>query len=390
MNNTIIDTPVTKTIVRWLSILIFKITGWQAVFISGLCLLTGCSTFSYYTQAVEGQCQLMLQKKPIPDMLAKGELTPSLAQKLNLVLDIRKFAETELKLPVKDSYLHYVDLKRPYVVWNVFACPPLSLTPKSWYYPVVGRLTYRGFFMEDMAKAYAEKLSRKGLDVYVGGVPAYSTLGWFNDPVTNVMLQRKNERLAELIFHELAHQVLYLSGDTAFNESFATAVAEEGVKQWLEGHASESGNVNDITAGRKRHQAFVALVLEYRGRLEKLYASSVSDDIKLAKKKEIIQVLKKQYQILRNKWQGYSGYDDWFSLPINNAQLSTISTYHDFVPAFLKMLTENGGDFSRFYASCKALGKLEENKRHKKLDEMVRDRFQVDINTAGTSDSFHP
>lgn len=361
-----------------------------SLLVFGLCLLTGCSTLSYYTQAINGQCQLMFQKESIPDMLEKGGLDPLLAEKLKLVLDIRKFAETDLKLPAKGSYLYYVDLKRSYVVWNVFACPPLSLTPKSWYYPVVGRLTYRGFFKEDMATAYAEKLFGEGLDVYVGGVPAYSTLGWFDDPVTNVIIKRKEERLAELIFHELAHQVLYLSGDTAFNESFATAVAEEGVKRWFGRYASDDRSFNDIVEDRKRHQAFIALALEYRGKLEKLYASSVSDDIKLKKKKEIIEALKNAYQILKKQWQGYSGYDHWFSRPINNAQLSTVSTYHDFVPAFRKMLAENGGDFSRFYASCKALGKLDKNERHKKLDEMVKDRSRADINTADKSDSFHP
>ncbi len=334
-------------------------------------LIHGCSAASYYGQAIRGQCQLIFQKKSIPEILEDRSIAPDLAKKLNIVLDIRKFANTELKLPVKNNYLHYVDLKRSYVVWNVFACPPLSLTPKSWYYPIVGRMTYRGFFKEEMAKAYAEILIKEGLDVYVGGVPAYSTLGWFKDPITNVILRRSDERIAELIFHELAHQVLYLSDDTAFNESFATAVAHEGMRRWFDKQKKDAV-FHRVKDARQRHQAFVALVLEYRNRLEDMYASSERDDQKLKIKKEIIFELKEQYyKVFKTKWDGYKGYDYWFNQPINNAQLSTISTYHDFVPAFLHLLKESHMDLTKFYELCTDLGKLKKEDRHKKLKATV-------------------
>ncbi len=302
--------------------------------------MPGCQELSYYKQAMKGQYRLVKGKKPIPEILGDNSIDPVLKRKLMLIMEIREFAETELALPVEDNYFHYVDLKRAYVAWNVFACPPLSLKSKQWCFPVVGCMTYRGYFVEDTARAYADDLRKENLDVYVGGVPAYSTLGWFKDPVTNVILRRSDERLAELIFHELAHQIFYVPDDTGFNESFATAVAHEGTQRWLKRENRESA-ILKIKKDRQRHKAFVEMVLMHRDRLETVYRSESSDALKLKQKEKVIIELKEQYRVFKSEWNNYTGYDRWINQPINNAQLNTISTYYDHVPAFVNLLKIN-------------------------------------------------
>lgn len=332
-------------------------------------LLPGCQ-LSYYKQAMKGQYGLVKGKQPIPQLLMDSSIDPALKQKLTHVMEIREFAETELALPVEENYLHYVDLQRDYVVWNVFACPPLSLTSKKWCFPVVGCMTYRGYFVEEAAKTYAGSLREENLDVYVGGVPAYSTLGWFKDPLTNVILRRSNERLAELIFHELAHQILYVKDDTAFNESFATAVAHEGIRRWLKLQNRENAVVQ-VEQGRRRHKAFVTMVLAHRDQLGAVYRSDLSDDLKLKQKQKIIAELKDQYQVFKSEWNNYTGYDRWIDQPINNAQLNTISTYYDHVPAFINLLKTQDMDLKNFYTASIALSKLDKGLRQVRLTALA-------------------
>jgi predicted aminopeptidase len=199
-------------------------------------LISGCHTASYYQQAASGQLEILSKREPIAELLADSQTRPALRDKLQLVLDLREFAEHELRLKTDGHYLLYADLGRRFVVWNVYAAPEFSLEPKKWWYPVVGSLKYRGFFSEEDAKRYGADMAKQGYDVYVGGVDAYSTLGWFKDPVLNTFIHHSPPELAELLFHELAHQRVFAKGDTDFNEAFATAVGEEGVRRWIAAH----------------------------------------------------------------------------------------------------------------------------------------------------------
>ena len=226
-------------------------------------LLTGCDTTRYYRQAVGGQYDVVARQEKISKLLARTNTPLALREKLALVLRLRAFAETELGLKTDGHYAKYADLGRPFVVWNVYAAPELSMTPKRWWYPVVGRLKYRGFFAEADARACAEELARQGYETYVGGAEAYSTLGFFKDPVLNTFVHNKPPDLAETLFHELAHQRVFASGDTDFNEAFATAVGEEGVRRWMAAHGDAAMRAQYETDLRRKEQ-FVALLMQAR------------------------------------------------------------------------------------------------------------------------------
>ncbi len=286
--------------------------------------------------------------------------------KLRQILQIRLFAQNELHLPVNDNYLSYVALERPYVVWNVFAAPELSLTPKTWCFPIVGCTTYRGYFIEKKARIYAEKLKNTGQDVFVGGVTAYSTLGWFDDPILSTVINRSEAGLAALIFHELAHQILYVGDDTTFNESFATAVEQEGLRRWMIATHNRPA-YKDYLRSHRRQAAFSALVMKYRRQLDLLYKKKIPPDVKRYRKALIIADLRSAYQQLKQQWQGFSGYDRWFREPINNAKINTVSTYHALVPAFQHMIRLNQGNLEQFYHTCQDLAKLPKMERLRKL-----------------------
>ena len=238
-----------------------------------LLVLTGCHSLGYYSQAIRGHFQIVNRTRPIEDVLADPNAPAALKEKLQLVLKLRKFAEKELTLPANGHYLRYRDIGRRFAVWNVYAAPEFSLEAKTWWYPVVGGLKYQGYFAEDKAQRYAAKLEKKGYDVYIGGVQAYSTLGWFRDPVLNTFIHDSEAELADLLFHELAHQRLFVAGDTDFNEAFATAVAQEGVRRWLTTTNSRSALVEYEEELRRKEQ-FVALVSTARAELESLYAKA--------------------------------------------------------------------------------------------------------------------
>src|SRR4051794_12447163 len=234
-------------------------------------LFTGCQTMSYYKQAVKGQYQILASRRPISEVLADPNAPETLKHKLRLVLEVREFANKEFNLPIKGYYQKYADLHRDYVVWNVHAAPEFSLEPKSWWYPVVGEAKYRGYFSEKDARKYAGRLEKQNLDVYVGGVEAYSTLGWFQDPVLNTFIRHSDLDLAETLFHELAHQRLFVNGDTDFSEAFATSVAQEAMRRWM----ASKGNTAEFEkymAENRRTEQFVNLVLGARQKLEGLYA----------------------------------------------------------------------------------------------------------------------
>jgi predicted aminopeptidase len=328
--------------------------------------LSGCSAAPYYWQAANGQLELWRRSRPIDDWLADPNANDALKARLKQVQEIRTFASSDLGLPDNGSYRSYADLGRPYVVWNVFAAPEFSLQPKEWCFPVAGCVGYRGYFAEDSARTFADGLKGEGYDTYVGGVPAYSTLGWFDDPVPSTIIRHPDTEVARLIFHELAHQVLYVKDDTTFNESFATAVEQEGVKRWVQARGSPE-KLAQFERAQARKRQFVALVLEYQGKLAATYASSAGDDEKRALKAETFAAMRADYAELKRSWGMPSGYDAWFAGPLNNAQIVSVASYTQQVPAFQALLAQENGDMNRFYGAAKELAQLPKAERDAKL-----------------------
>jgi len=328
-------------------------------------MLASCSTLNYYTQAAQGQLELLSDARPIDDWLADPATNTTLRHRLESARQIRRFAVQQMGLPDNDSYKKYAALKRQYVLWNVVATPELSLKPLQWCFPVAGCVNYRGYYSKEEAQAYARELRAQGRDVEIGGVSAYSTLGWFNDPLISTFINYPDAELARLIFHELAHQMTYVPGDSRFNESFASAVEEEGVELWLArfGNPAMREGFARYTVRRKD---FLALLLKYRKELERTYAAIVPDEEKRIAKGRLFVALKEEYQVLKANWGGYAGYDRFFAEPLSNAHLASIATYTDYVPAFRAML-RGEKDFGAFYRKVNRLAKLDKTERQHAL-----------------------
>jgi predicted aminopeptidase len=370
------------------------------LFCSLAALITGCSSVGYYRQAIGGQYEILAKREPIPEVIARADTRPALREKLRLVLNIREFAERELQLKADGHYAEYADLGRRYVVWNVYAAPEFSLEPKKWWYPVVGRLKYRGFFSEKDALAYGAQLAKEGYDVCVGGVDAYSTLGFFKDPVLNTFIHNSPADLAETLFHELAHQRVFAKGDTDFNEAFATAVGEEGARRWLAVHGDAKSRA-DYELELRRKDQFVALVMNARGELQQVYGEESAHDPRLtqkpgseplvdakrARKEDVIAKLRADYEKLKTSWGGYAGYDNWFKRPINNARLNTVATYQTLVPAFQQLLAQSKGDLPKFYADAKALANLNKEERQQEMVALIGKAQTMMAEAGGTQPS---
>ncbi|MFN9807733.1 MAG: aminopeptidase [Betaproteobacteria bacterium] len=342
---------------------------------AALLLLGGCSTAGYYAQAVGGHVRLMTAARPVEQWLADPTASADLKQRLELAQRIRRFAADELGLPDNASYTAYANLGRPAVVWNVFATPELSLQLKSWCYPVLGCASYRGYFAQADAQAHADALRAAGYDVNVVPVPAYSTLGWTNwlggDPLLSTFIHWPEAELARLIFHELAHQVVYVSGDTVFNESFATAVERAGLQRWIEaaGRPELSAAVAQADA---RRADFLALLLEHRQMLVAAYSASVGDDEKRIRKRAVFEALQATYQRLRaDRWGGFSGYDRFFNRELNGAHLAAVAAYNDLVPAFEALLAQQRGDLRTFFVQVQQLARLPETERRAALARLT-------------------
>jgi predicted aminopeptidase len=311
-------------------------------------LLVSCETVSYYTQAARGQLAIVFGREDIQRLIDSGDLSSDLDSKFSEVMSIREFAAAEMSLPVEQNYSSYVDVEREHVVWNVFAAPEFSTDPVNWCYPIAGCVSYRGYFSEAGAENYAAGLEQEGFDVYTGGVDAYSTLGWFDDSLLSTVMSRATYQLAGLIFHELAHQVAYLPGDTTFNESFATAVEREGLRRWLD-TTEQSETIAIAELNRDRQEQFVNLVSLYRYRFDSLYQEEIGEEQKRQEKSALQYQLRAEYELLKGSWNGYDGYDAWFSRSLNNAQLSTVSSYNDLVPFFNDLLLQSGGEMNEFF-----------------------------------------
>jgi predicted aminopeptidase len=340
-----------------------------------LCLLlapwlAGCAQLEYYGQAAKGHLSILQAAKPVDLWLQDPDTKPALKRKLQTAMQIRQFAVDELDLPDNHSYRSYAQLDRPYAVWNIVVTPPLSLTPVRWCFLVVGCVSYRGYYNEASAQAFAQEMRAEGYDVKLGGVPAYSTLGWFSDPLLSTFIGGPDASLAKLVFHELAHQVLYVKDDSAFNESFATAVEQAGVQRWLARYGDDKMRA-DFAVSEARQRDFLALLLRYRKKLAALYAQESSDAEKLAQKQAILDELRMAYSEQKQRWGGYRGYDLWFAGPLGNSHFVALATYYDLVPGFLQLLQQSG-DFPHFYARVKDLATLDKAERNRRLLELAQ------------------
>lgn len=334
-------------------------------------LLGACGTPGYYLQAAGGQLELLRLTRTIDDARNDPATPETLRDKLAKANAIRDFASRELGLPDNGSYRKYADLGRPYVVWNVFVTDELSIEPHEWCFPVAGCVNYRGYFAQADAEAFAAELRREGNDVHVVGIAAYSTLGWFDDPLLNTFMHYPETELARLIFHELAHQRVYAPGDSEFNESFAMAVETAGVRRWLARHGTRAQK-DAFDAAQRRRDDFARLVLGYRDELGRAYRSSDPQLAKREAKARILAQLQAEYRRVRDgAWGGYAGYDRWFGQEINNAVLASIGLYHQRVPAFAALLAAEGGDLPRFYARVGELAKLARPAREAALAQLM-------------------
>ena len=309
----------------------------------------------------------MSKRRPLAQLIADPETDPRLLEQIRQVVEIREFASRRLGLPDNNAYRSYTRLDRPYVVWNVIATPEFSLQPVQWCFLIVGCLPYRGYFDRDTAVRFADRLKTRGYDVHSGGVSAYSTLGWFDDPVLSTMLNRGITDSARIIFHELAHQHIYIKNDTDFNEAFAESVAQIGVNLWL----SANGNGEErarYERDQRHEQEFFRLVLAYKTRLTELYRSALSADEKRGRKSAIFKQMTQDYYAIRSAWGADHSYDNWFDEGLNNARLATVLTYRDLVPAFMALYQASGRDLSSFYRRVGELARCPPSRRKHYLE----------------------
>lgn len=316
-------------------------------------LLSGCSTLSFYTQAMQGQAEISFKKKRITKVLKDPSTSAKLAAQLRLSQQLLTFAETELGLPSSGSYRHYTDLQRDHVVFIVHAAPEFSLEPKTWWYPVVGTQDYRGFFKKEDAEREVERLQARGLDTYLGGVNAYSTLGFFNDPVLNTFIHYPEVDLAELLFHELTHHRYYEKDETPFNEALAEVVAREGTRRWLQ----QKGDAKAIASYElrlQRRSAIRTTIEKTIARLGGLYSENLQEEELRAKKEEELEALRRDIVLLYRGWQQKPNH--FLSTPLNNARLNAFTTYESLVPPLRRVLARHKGDLNSFLREVEELG----------------------------------
>ncbi|WP_440106713.1 aminopeptidase [Acidovorax sp. BL-A-41-H1] len=368
-----------------------------AALILTLLTLAGCASnvsgpgaVRYYWQSLRGHVQLMQAAEPIDQWVARDDISPALRERLQLAQRARAFAVAELGLPDNASYRRYADLKRPAAVWNVVAAPPYELKLHTWCFPITGCIGYRGYFSEADAQAEAAQLAAQGLEVEVYGVPAYSTLGYMNwaggDPLLNTFIVWPEGDFVRLLFHELAHQVVYAEGDTLFNESFATAVERIGIAQWLATQASEPARAAAATSEARR-SAFRALTRATRARLSAIYeqkqAGAQSESPLLAMKAGAMEAFRADYAALRARWLAphdgapplattaqVAGYDRWVA-KANNASFAAQAAYDELVPAFEALHAREGGDWPRFYDAVRQLARQPQAQRQEALRALL-------------------
>lgn len=333
--------------------------------LAAVALLTGCETLGYYAQAVGGQFSLLSRARPVEQWLGDPATPALLRARLETASAMRNYASRELGLPDNASYRRYAELERAFAVWNVVAAPEFSTRALQSCFPVAGCVSYRGFFAPADAERHAAGLRSAGNDVHVAGVPAYSTLGWFDDPLLSTFIRYPEAELAGLVFHELAHQLVYVRDDTTFNESFAVAVEEAGVRRWLAATRREAA-LAGFTEGQRRKREFIALITDTRDRLEALYRQSAAPEAMRERKRAEFAAFEQRYAQLKIRWGGFASYDRFMESP-NNALLASMAAYTERVPAFERLLEREGGDLLRFYARVKELAALGKDERERRL-----------------------
>jgi predicted aminopeptidase len=318
-------------------------------------ILSGCEV-GYLLQAGHGQWQLMHARQPLDKVIASDSTDSALKARLEMLRAARDFASRELGLPDNGSYRSYSILGRPYVVWNIVAAPEFSVEPKRWWFPITGSVAYRGYFREENARRYALGLESKGYDTLVAGVTAYSTLGRFDDPLLDTMLPYSDLELVGTIFHELAHQLIYIKDDSEFNEAFAMSVEREGVARWLK----STGHGEELLAYRNRQEQQAQIIRRFadgRAQLAALYREPLPESERRARKQASIATISAGIRELEQRLGVRTGYDAWLDAGLNNAHLASIATYFDCVPGFERLLAQQGGDLSAYYAAVRALGR---------------------------------
>jgi predicted aminopeptidase len=353
----------------------------SAVAVRALVLLVclanwGCADLRYAAQAARGQWQVVRAARPIAAVLADPATDPRIRARLRFVEELRQFAGETLQLPIGARYREYAALGREYVLWNVFAAPALALEPVPACYRFLGCFDYRGFFSRADAEAHAQILRAAGLDVYVGGVAAYSTLGWFDDPVLDGMLEFGDAELAKVLFHELAHGDLYVRDDTAFNEGYATVVGDAGLARYLATLAPEAAA--PLAESERRDADFVRFLLDLRADFAAIYHAPLGDAEKLARKQALQASIPARYARWKSSWADYAGYDAFIGAGLNNAHFAAIATYHDLVPSFSALLQRSGGDLGRFRARAAAIAALAHGPRHACLRALSADPQRFD------------
>jgi predicted aminopeptidase len=334
---------------------------------AALSMLCGCTSTMYLLQAADGEWHVIHARKPIVQVIDDPRTSAPMIRELADVREARDFASRVLKLPNNDSYRTYVKIDRPYVVWNVVAAPALSVKPKQWCFPIAGCVAYRGYFSEQRARAFAAGLQRRGYDVVVEGVPAYSTLGKLPDPVMSTMMRYGSDELAAMIFHELAHQLLYVPNDSRFDEAFAVTVEDTGLRRWLE-YRGQAARIQQLEQERAQDRQFVALLRHTRDRLATLYASAAPRPEKLRRKQRIFAGLAAEIRALEHRLRVRSPlYDKWMAAGLNNADLVSVGTYYDCVPGFEQLLRREHGDLPRFYAAARRLAREPKAQRDARL-----------------------
>jgi len=328
--------------------------------------LLACSSVSYISHLISGQVDLLWKRESIDSLLGDEALDPKLRERLVLASEITRFAEESLFLPVDDAYSSYSDLERPYASWSVYAAPELSLESYTWCYTFIGCVAYRVYLDKDMAKSEGDKFIEDGYDVRVGGVRAYSTVGFFDDPLLNTFIFESEHYLVDILIHEITHRQLYIKNDTKFSENFATAVAFLGVEQWYS-QDGRSDLFSEYQANKKRYQAIISLLLSYKAELEQMYAKEdITVESKRLKKKQILLKLDQAYQSLRDKEGWDKRYDRWVA-NMNNATLSTLSNYEELVPYFVALFKHLEGDWQKFYDEAERISALEKTARYAEL-----------------------
>ena len=340
-------------------------------------LLAGCSTVGYYSQIVSGHMRIVMGKRPLAEIASDETIDDSIKRRLDLAQRARLFGIEQLNLPNNESYTSFYDTGQEYVTWNVVAAEEFSLNPHNWCFPIAGCVSYRGYYSKEDAESYAAGFKEQGFDVTVNGATAYSTLGWFEDPLLNTMLDRSDPSIASLLFHELAHQQLYVGDDSTFNESFASFVEKEGLKQWQKNEQQvnpqidQSEMAKELEVRKRRQKEFIALLTSTRDSFAELYESASEPDEMRQKKKQRFEQMRVDYAALKASWDDYPGYDQWMSQEMNNARLVAVATYNDYVPAFEVLFKESGSSFDQFYVAALELSKLPLEDRTAEMQKLL-------------------